>query len=147
MKWFSVLALLLVPISGSSNTITRPTFNPNTCICKDGSPKSYGNCAAFCIDKVTNGSEILFANLQISRSAWYKTTQQWCHRGLRSPTCVLTARDDSGNVTSLEVNFAQPNMIKVNVDQLKYDQSLVLSLIKTTTNISSDTVQIIKFEN
>src|SRR5690606_32280261 len=110
--------------------ITRPTndikWKDDFCICKDGKPVSYGNCASFCNGKNTNGSEILYANFSIGpqvQLGGFGSVHGWCTVPLETDTenakCIIEAKDSSGNVTEIDTNIpSRSNSITANVSGL-----------------------------
>jgi len=138
--------------------ITRPTndikWKDDFCICKDGKPVSYGNCASFCNGKNTNGSEILYANFSIGpqvQLGGFGSVHGWCTVPLETDTenakCIIEAKDSSGNVTEIDTNIpSRSNSITANVSGLlSENKTYVLTLVESSSRAQSNSVQIVKF--
>lgn len=138
--------------------LTRPTndikWKDNFCICKDGKPVSYGNCASFCSGKNTGGSEILYANFSIGTQVQlggFGSVHGWCTAPLQSDEsnakCVVRAKDSAGNTIDIDTAIAaRSNSITANVtDLLNNNTTYVLTLVEQTSNAQSNSVQIVKF--
>lgn len=129
-------------------------WKTNFCACKDGKPVSYGNCAAFCSDKNTNGAEMLYASFNVSEAislGGLGNVYAWCKVNLpgdtANPECELQAKDESGNITTLDVNVpVNTNSITADIkDRLSYDKTYVLTLVEKTSGAKSNSIQLIKF--
>ncbi len=129
-------------------------WKPDFCACKDNKPISYGNCGSFCADKATGGAETLFASFNVTEDislGGLGNLFAWCKVNLpgdtQNPECELQAKDENGNVTTLEVlNPANSNSITANIqDKLAYDKTYVLTLVEKTSQAKSNSVQLIKF--
>jgi hypothetical protein len=142
--------------------ITRPdgaiTWKADFCACKDTKPVSYGNCSVICADKATNGAEVLYANFTVSDdialNSSLKTVYGWCKNVLTTtdtanPSCKLQAKDEAGNVTSVDVVVgANSNSLTANIqDKLSYDKTYVITLVEETSGAKSNSVNIIKFSS
>lgn len=138
--------------------VGRPTdaikFKTDFCACKDKKAVSYGNCASFCSNKVTNGAEILYANFTVTADialSGLGSVHGWCTALLpedaANPKCVLRARSDDGSEVDIDVTpIPGSNSITAPIqDVIEYDRTYVLTLMETTSGAKSDSVQIVKF--
>ncbi len=143
---------------GEAAQPTRPDnavkFKTGYCGCKDTKAITYGNCASFCAGKNTNGAGVLFATFnvteEISLNPELVTLKNWCNKAIgneeSNPSCVLQAKDDEGNSFNLPVDPGSSNSsLQINIDRLSEDKTYILTLVETTSNSKSDTIQIIKF--
>lgn len=136
--------------------LTRPTdaikFKQDYCGCKDQKPVTFGNCAAFCQDKATNGAAILYANFTVTEAislSGLESVHGFCNTPLETdtanPKCILNLKDASGNNTPLDVvTTPGSNSIKVDITTVPEDKTYIISLIEQNSKAKSDTVQIIK---
>jgi hypothetical protein len=139
-----------------TNPVTRPDgavfWKSDFCICKDGSPISYGNCQSFCSGRSTKGAETLFANFrvgdEISLGA-LGNVEQWCNRPIdgdtENPTCKIEAKDDSGTLQTFNVTATKnSNSLTADLQNLLFDKTYVLTLVQSSGK-RSDSIQMIKF--
>lgn len=138
--------------------ITRPTndikWKDDFCICKDGKPVSYGNCANFCNGKNTNGSDMLYANFTIGTSiqlGGFGSVHGWCTAPLETdttnPKCVIRAKDSAGNDIEIDAAIAaRSNSVTADVSGLlRENKTYVLTLVEQSSQAQSNSVQIVKF--
>src|SRR4051812_19158044 len=97
---FLLILLFSLSIFAGTRPSDRVFFKADYCICEDGKATSFGNCSAFCQDKVTNGLEILFARFDFQKTHLLKNTRDWCEKVLpfntRRPHCVMDFENDRG---------------------------------------------------
>lgn len=129
-------------------------WNSDFCACKDSKPISYGNCSSFCSGKNTGGAETLFAKFTVSEAislGGLGNLHAWCKVNLpgdtQNPECELQARDEQGNITSIEVNIpVNSNSFTANIqDKLSFDKTYVLTLVEKTSQAKSNSIQLVKF--
>ena len=146
------------PIDDTPVEVTRPTndirWKDDFCICKNGKPVSYGNCASFCNGKNTDDAEILFANFTIGtkvQRGGFGSVHGWCTVSLETdeenPKCVIRAKDSDGNIIDLDTSIApRSNSVTANVSGFLSDnKTYVLSLVEQSSGAQSNSVQIVKF--
>lgn len=123
------------------------------CACKDNRPVSFGNCSAFCADKNTGGAETLFANFNVTEAislGGLGNMHAWCKVNLpgdeQNPECELQAKDENGNVQTIEVNIpVNSNSLTANIQNLAFDKTYVLTLVEKVSGAKSNSIQLIKF--
>lgn len=128
-------------------------WKPDFCACKDNKPVSYGSCSAFCADKATGGAETLYANFSVTEDislGGLGNVFAWCKLNLpgdtQNPECELEAKDENGNVITVEVNpITNTNSITANIANLSENKTYVLTLKEKISGAKSDSVQLIKF--
>jgi hypothetical protein len=129
-------------------------FKLDFCGCKDGRPVVFGNCAAFCANKNTQGANILYANFSvteaISLASGLGNLHAWCNTPLpndqANPQCILKAKDAEGAEVLLDVvSPVGSNSITVNIDRIELDKAYVLTLVENVSGSKSDSIQIVKF--
>jgi hypothetical protein len=142
----------------------KPMVRPNNaifwksdfCACKDSKPVSYGNCSSFCAGKNTGGAETLFASFNVNESislGGLGNMYAWCKVNLpgdtQNPECELQAKDELGNIISIEVNVpVNTNSLTANIqDKLAYDKTYVLTLVEKTSGSKSNSIQLVKFSS
>jgi hypothetical protein len=148
MKWMLLGLLNLLMINEVFSAQIK--FKSNYCACKDGESILYSmSCEKFCAEKQTNGAEVLFAKLKISRNRNYRSVAKWCNASrasdLPNPRCALQATDENDNISMLDVTFTDNDSIKVAIDQLASDKIYKLELVEVSTNKKSDGILIIKY--
>jgi hypothetical protein len=131
-------------------------WKTNFCACKDRKPVSYGNCSTFCAEKAAT-VETLYASFTVSDAISLSTdlgsVYAWCKTNLPgdtvNPECELQAKDEAGNIMSMEVAIAQgSNSLTANIgDKLAYDKTYVLTLVEKSTGVKSNSIQLIKFSS
>lgn len=136
--------------------VTRPTdalkFRSDYCGCKDGKPVTFGNCTTFCQDKNTGGTSILYATFNVTEAislSGLGNVFNFCNLPIEgdtaNPKCVLTAKDEAGNTSSLDVTtISNSNSVRVDISNLAEDKTYLITLVEQGSNAKSDTVQIIK---
>lgn len=142
------------------DTVTRPTgaikFKSDFCTCKDGKAISYGNCASFCANKVTNGAEVLYANFTVTEAislSGLGNVHGWCTALLpddeANPKCVVEAKAEDGTITTIDATpISGTNSITAKVQEaLDYDKTYVLTLVESISKARSDSVQLVKFSS
>lgn len=147
-----VIVCTLIPLVRPNDAVF---WKSGHCICKDKKAVSSGSsCPTFCSDKVTNGSETLYASFNVSDTIGLGSLAAWCGAALpgqdttENPSCEIQAEDPSGNVTAREVSIkAKGNSIEVmNVQGfILEDISYLLTIVERTSGAKSDTAQIIKY--
>ncbi len=124
------------------------------CACKDSKPVTYGNCSSFCAGKNTNGAERLYANFSVTEDislGGLGNLYAWCRTNLPgdtvNPECELQAKDEQGNISSIEVTIpVGSNSIQANIqDKISYDKTYVFTLVEKTSGAKSNSIQLIKF--
>jgi hypothetical protein len=129
-------------------------WKPDFCACKDSKPVSYGNCSNFCAGKDTKGAETLFASFTVTEAislGGLGNMYAWCKVNLpgdtQNPECELQAKDEAGNITTIEVSVpTNTNSLTANIhDKLAYDKTYVLTLVERTSGARSNSIQLVKF--
>lgn len=150
MRYLFLVLISLTAEAARNRPNDAVFFKTDYCVCMDGQPVSYGNCATFCLDKKTNGTEVLFANFNYIPDKYFKNVNEWCSKTnifeLKKPKCVIELKDESGNVFQTDV-ASDKNSIRADVSGISYDKTLVVTLKEVATSAVSDSVQLIKFEN
>lgn len=145
--------------------VPKPVIRPSDavfwkndfCVCKDKKAVSYGpNCATFCSDKDTQGSQTLFASFNVSDTIGLGNLYAWCKTPLsgdpaeENPNCEMLAEDSSGNITPMEV-YLKPSGNSVEVrniqNYLSEDKPYLLTLIETNSKAKSNTTQLIIYSD
>lgn len=146
MPFLLFVLMSLSAFAGSRDNLL--SIKSDFCVCKDGQAVSYGNCASFCADEMTNGAEILFTSFTIAENKKYKTVYEWCTKkdfwDFRNPKCVMTFKDESGNTTELDV-VATDNIVKADVTSLNFDKVFVFNLRETVSKAVSNQAQLLKY--
>lgn len=152
--------------SGGSGTNAVSAYDvtllsQSACICKSGAPLSNtnGNCFSICSEKPATAQETLyletFLGPKISLNNDIGTLYNWCKRERRvggqlitNPDCVLTAESANGGVAELDVTLDQGSQnFSVNVQELGFDQTYIISLIEIGSGLTSNSIQIRKDRN
>lgn len=141
-----------------TTVVTRPTgaikFKSDYCICNSGKAVSYGNCSTFCSGKAMDGADMLYANFTVTEAislSGLGNVGAWCKTPLSTdvsnPACVLQAKEDNGDVTTIPVTATVgSNSITVTTQNfLANDKTYVLTLVEQESGAKSDSVQVIKF--
>lgn len=135
----------------------RPTgaiiFKSDYCGCNNGKAVTYGNCSGFCSGQNTDSKEIFFANFTTTPDialSGLGSVDGWCRNPLEgdktNPKCVLEVKTDEGGTTSLEVTtLPGSNSIKVDMTNLPYDKTYVLTLVESISGAKSNSIQIVKY--
>lgn len=143
--------------SGGGETPTRPsgaiTFKSDFCGCKDGKPVTYGNCTTFCNGKATNGREILYASFNVTEQislGGFGSVYGWCTTIIdeegANPKCYLETKDDQNTIKNQEATaLPGTNSVTVDITDLSYDKTLVVTLFENNSKARSNSVQFIKF--
>ncbi len=138
-------------------TVTRPTgaitFKSDFCGCKDGKAVTYGNCSTFCASKSTGGREILYSSFTVTEAislGGFGSVYGWCTTILESeganPKCLLETKTDDNAITNIDVTpLSGTNSITVDITDLAYDKTLVVTLFENNSKSRSNSVQFIKF--
>lgn len=150
MRFLFLLMISLTAEAARNRPNNAVFFKTDYCVCLDGQPVSYGNCASFCSDKKTNGVEVLFANFNYVADKNFKNVQEWCLKTnifeIKKPKCAIEFKDENGFVTQADVAVTG-NSIKADVGEVAYDKVMIVTLKEVATGATSDSVQLIKFES
>ncbi len=133
-------------------------LSESSCICKQGSPLTNINasCFSICESKPNTAQETLFidtflgSNITLNSSLgslynWCRNERQEGNQFISNPNCVLLAENSNGQVTQLEVDLDQssPNF-SVNVQDLSFGETYVVTLLETSSGKSSSSIQVRK---
>lgn len=153
MKCFLLAVIFLSTAAHASRPSWAVTFVPDLCVCQDGVSIQPLNCSSFCVDKKTNGAEVLFANLKVTAEISLgplRNTYGWCNYQLPSdlanPMCILEAKSKDGSISYTDV-FSVSNSLTSNISTLDYDEVYTLTLIETASGARSKTIKFVKFSN
>lgn len=146
MPFILLVLMSLSAFAGNRDQIIY--LKQDFCVCQDGKAVSYGNCASFCSDEETNGTEILFASFNVAENKKYKTVYEWCTKkspwDFRNPKCVVSFKSEDGKTKDVDV-YVQDNFIKADVTGLPYDSVQIFNLTETVSKSKSDQAQLLKF--
>jgi hypothetical protein len=138
--------------------IVRPSnavyVNSNYCACKDSTPIILNNCLNYCYGKSTSGEESLFVTTrlgdEITLNEELGSLTNWCNKeigdGNVQPSCTLELYDGS-STQELPIVITGTTSFKVDIQTLPNNITYVAKLKEKTSEATSDTFQIRKYEH
>lgn len=124
------------------------------CACKDQESVSFGtDCENFCSSKQTGGAVTFYGHFTVTEDISLGSLGSlygWCVTALETdvenPKCMLKAENDSGDISYFDINISDDNSnsLTVDINNLEDDEVYLISLVETTSNLSTDAIQLMK---
>ncbi len=135
-------------------------FKNNICGCKNGvNILATNDCSAFCAANAANtgGEERLYFSFSVGTAIElgpWQTVRGWCDTPIEGETapgavgCQLKARAQGETEVMMSVvPRLDGNSYYANISSLDYDKTYILTMFQTTSEVSSDSIQIRKLSD